>query len=91
MDARKRVHYRVEVMPDLHRFGFNAAAARAVCQDIAAAIKRHIDNVESVHVASDLVCKDCGGRWTEKSTVYNRGCCDADIDRGDSLAREGEK
>ena len=86
MDARKRVNYHVEVWPEILERWLGTRDALSVCHEIETAVRRHVDHIEAVHVVSDLVCKDCGGPWTEKSTVYNRGCCDADIDRGDSLA-----
>lgn len=50
------------------------------CEEIAAEIKRHVDNVRYVSVEYDqeTVCEYCGSRWTEKSSTYNGGCCDED-------------
>lgn len=50
------------------------------CNEIANAIKRHVDNVYSAEVKFDkgYVCGHCGKDWTEDSTEYNGGCCDAD-------------
>lgn len=50
------------------------------CNEIAADIRRHADNVSSVSVEFDQaeVCEHCGAEWTEKSQYYNGGCCDRD-------------
>jgi hypothetical protein len=60
---------------------------RERCEEIAAEIKRHVDNVGYVSVESDAgyQCEHCGGVWTEVSADYNGGCCSkdegAEIDR----------
>ncbi|WP_353265838.1 hypothetical protein [Gemmatimonas sp.] len=50
------------------------------CDDIAQDIRRHVDNVRRVTVEeeTEAVCSFCGHAWTEESTTYNGGCCDAD-------------
>ncbi len=50
------------------------------CEEIAAEIKRHVDNVRYVSVEFDQghVCEHCGDRWTEESDSYNGGCCSKD-------------
>jgi hypothetical protein len=50
------------------------------CEEIAQQIKRHVDNVASARVEYDEepVCSHCGRDWTEESSAYNGGCCDAD-------------
>lgn len=50
--------------------------ANEIMQDV----KRHVDNVGHVSIDFDQndVCEHCGSDWTEKSTEYNGGCCDAD-------------
>lgn len=50
------------------------------CNEIAADIRRHVDNVSRVSVEWDqeAVCEHCGSRWTEDSTMYNGGCCGKD-------------
>jgi len=50
------------------------------CNEIAADIRRHADNVSSVIVEFDQaeVCEHCGAEWTEKSPYYNGGCCAKD-------------
>lgn len=52
----------------------------ARCSEMISDIKRHIDNVGSVHIDFDqeYVCEHCGAGWTEKSSTYNGGCCDKD-------------
>lgn len=53
---------------------------RRVCDDIAQAIRRHVDDVAAANVEWDTnpVCEYCGERWTETSEIYNGGCCDKD-------------
>lgn len=50
------------------------------CEEIAAEVKRHVDNVGWVGVVSDevAVCEHCGWQWTEDSADYNGGCCEKD-------------
>lgn len=50
------------------------------CEEIAADVKRHVDNVGSVYIDSDdaSVCEHCGWAWTEDGNTYNGGCCDED-------------
>ena len=50
------------------------------CEEIAADIRRHADNVGHVSVEFDqeYVCEHCGRDWTEESNTYNGGCCDKD-------------
>lgn len=59
------------------------------CEEIAADVKRHVDNVGSVSVESDTVhaCEHCGYRWTEESSEYNGGCCDKDQEAQDERDR----
>lgn len=56
------------------------------CEEIAAEIKRHVDNVRSVWVEFDSspICSHCGAHWTEDSNDYNGGCCDADQEAEDA-------
>lgn len=75
------VAVRVLVTPEepwLYRDRDAAFVERA--EDVAKAIKRHVDQVESVSVEPEheFTCGYCGARWTEDSTVYNGGCCDKD-------------
>lgn len=64
--------------------GGNKAAAermyRERCEEIASAIKRHVDDVRFVEIECDevFVCEHCGYDWTERSDAYNGGCCEAD-------------
>lgn len=50
------------------------------CSEIAADIKRHVDNVGSVSIEFDRshVCEHCGWVWTEEGSDYNGGCCEKD-------------
>jgi len=62
------------------------------CEEIAAAIRRHVDDVGSVRVVRDSrdVCSFCGCDWTELSEEYNGGCCDEDCaaeDQRDEVAQ----
>jgi hypothetical protein len=53
---------------------------RVLCERVAAAIKRHVDDVASVKiVAADPVCPYCGKPWTEEDPNYNGGCCATDV------------
>lgn len=80
--AGERENYRVVVTPA--RAGWISLSGRSdseiTCDNIADSIKRHVDDVASVEIDFDLnyVCEHCGSCWTEDSTVYNGGCCDAD-------------
>jgi hypothetical protein len=53
---------------------------RERCDEIAADVKRHVDNVGHVYVDFDTEgeCEHCGSRWTEDSDQYNGGCCEKD-------------
>ena len=50
------------------------------CDDIADAVRRHVDNARYVEVkfVQEDVCEHCGAPWTEDSATYNGGCCDKD-------------
>ena len=85
----KRDNYRIEVYPRAAGdFGVahigsmtrTDAEERALCDEIARDIRRHVDNVGSVQVVSDSTpeCSYCGAWWTEDSPDYNGGCCDKD-------------
>lgn len=74
-------NYHVEVYPAQPFFGNGSAALdKTACERIAAAIKRHVDDVGIAHVRFDQhpICSHCGARWSEDSPDYNGGCCDAD-------------
>ena len=53
---------------------------QARCEEIAADIKRHADNVASAWVEFDQepVCEHCGDAWSEDNDTYNGGCCEKD-------------
>lgn len=59
------------------------------CDEIAAEVKRHVNNVRSVCVEFDqeMVCEHCGSTWTEDNPEYNGGCCDKD-EAANAAARE---
>lgn len=50
------------------------------CDEIVTSIKRHADGVAHIHIECDQehVCSHCGASWTEASSDYNGGCCEAD-------------
>lgn len=50
------------------------------CRDIAASIKRHVDDVFAAYAIFDWehVCEHCGSKWSEESHAYNGGCCAED-------------
>jgi hypothetical protein len=68
-------------------YGYDAAAQKRIesdmqdrCDEIAADVKRHVDNAGYVSVEFDQedVCEHCGSRWSEESAAYNGGCCAKD-------------
>lgn len=56
------------------------AQYRERCHEIAADVRRHVNNVGIVSVEFDTlaVCTHCGSSWTEESDTYSGGCCDQD-------------
>lgn len=83
--------YRVVVDPKpemsifYHIYGDNWKTKRledlkSKAEEIAAQIKRHVDNVGFVQVEAETeaVCSHCGRDWTEDGAAYNGGCCDED-------------
>lgn len=64
------------------------------CEEIAADIKRHVDNVGCVLVECDVnrICEHCGSIWTEDDADYNGGCCAKDEAAHDAMlaAREAQ-
>lgn len=92
----KETNFRVEVYPrgpgDYGSFSIGgtsrtAKEERAVCEDIAAQIRRHVDDlptrgnrgVEVIYDEED-VCSYCGSGWTEDSDEFNGGCCAKDME-----------
>lgn len=86
-----RSNYRVEVLPrQPGDYGFCVIGGQTQtdkewerdCDAIASQIRRHIDGIArhgvSVLWDNDRVCEHCGSDWTEKSDVYNGGCCSKD-------------
>ena len=57
---------------------------RADLERLATAIRKRVDKFEDergdvfVEIEREAVCSHCGNCWTEDSTEYNGGCCDAD-------------
>lgn len=53
-------------------------------ESLGKSIKRALGQYEDsakdfeVRLVSEPRCEHCGSRWTEKSSDYNGGCCDAD-------------
>jgi hypothetical protein len=69
----------------LYGYGENARERAAKdmesrCEDMAKAIRRHVDNAlyASVEFDQDDVCEHCGAEWTEGDAAYNGGCCAMD-------------
>jgi len=100
-------NFRVVIEPRaLGDFGFGSIADWSVepdeakrrreyekrCQAIAASVRRHVDEIGSIRVASDTVqeCEHCGARWTEDSPHYNGGCCDKDEGAHDAAIEHAE-
>jgi rubrerythrin len=64
------------------------------CDELIADMKRHVDNFGRAFVEFDQehVCEHCGSTWTETSSAYNGGCCEADQEAEDArLANTGEQ
>jgi hypothetical protein len=59
---------------------------KSTCEDIAKAVKRHVDDVETAEVVPTIehTCSHCGRPWTEDSREYNGGCCDEDEEHNPS-------
>lgn len=106
MKITRRENFRVVIEPrGLGNFGYVSCSDRMFCKDeadrqrqyrdrceeIAADVRRHCDNVGHVSVESDEVgeCEHCGSRWTEDSPDYNGGCCS--VDEQAQIAREQEQ
>jgi hypothetical protein len=55
---------------------------RERADEIAAQIKRHVDNVlhATVEVETEDVCEHCGWQWTEGDSPHNGGCCAKDCE-----------
>ena len=74
-------NYRVVVYPKTHIFGIRTCNdERAACEEIAKAIKHHVDDVYMDEIVCDEPeqCEHCRAPWTETSKIYNGGCCDED-------------
>lgn len=70
-------NWRVEVVPD---FRFSCRSEKDLCDEVAAAIKRHVDDVATITVANDRkeVCPFCDYEW--ENCIDENGypcCCDA--------------
>lgn len=52
-------------------------------QELKVLIRRRVDELEAAEMTVDLIvsetCDACGAEWTERSTTFNGGCCDADM------------
>lgn len=94
-----KAEYRVEVYPK-HPGDFGGIfiggmsrpddETRAMCEEIARQVKRHVDGVGSASVAWTTVarCEFCGSTWTEgKDALHNGGCCDRDLAVADEIER----
>jgi len=82
MKKTRTDNHRVVVDPKMWRSISKLEHADYVraCETIAAEIKRHVDDVDSVRTEWDTLheCEHCGHKWTEESDTYNGGCCDKD-------------
>jgi hypothetical protein len=78
-----RTNWRVVIYPVDHVYlgASGRPSEQITCDDIVKEVKRHIDDVASVHAEWDdePVCEHCGWAWTEDSPDFNGGCCDADL------------
>ena len=75
--------YHIEVRPTLsHNVHDPVKRMKEDCGEMVSAIKRHIDNVDSVEIIQDekSVCEFCGARWSEDSHRFNGGCCKRDCE-----------
>ena len=75
----KRVDCYVRVEVDT-RYRSDPIPTRRECDDIAASVRRHVDDVSRAWTVEEFehVCEFCGSKWTEDSKFYNGGCCDED-------------
>lgn len=89
MRMAKRENWRVVVEPRRPgNFGFARIGGmtqseeqwEADCEELKRQIKRHVDDIEDIHVECDTnhYCEHCGSDWTEHSPTYNGGCCEKD-------------
>ena len=87
MKTIKQSNFRVEVYPKTTLYGIRVANEMDVCELILASIKRHVDNLQSAEIVSnvDSVCSFCGSLWTEDGDTYNGGCCAGDQATEDPL------
>lgn len=93
----KPIEYWVRVEPQrLGQFGYGSVSDRLIepdeakrleeyrklCEQIAADVKRHADDVGSVTVQCETeeVCEHCGAEWTEGEMPHNGGCCEKDAE-----------
>lgn len=67
-----------------------AKAYEERCEEIAAQIKRHVDEVGYITIECDRdpVCDHCGARWSEESNDYNGGCCAEDEEAHEAAISE---
>jgi len=85
--SRVRSNFRVELEPDTWR----GQKPEVICHSIAAAIKRHIDDVANITIQWDMVCSFCNSPWEEARADepecgVKKGqplCCDGAIEEWD--------
>ena len=85
----ERVNYRVVVEP-VGPLGPRPAGP-SDCKALVRDIRRHVDGVSQVYVASDVVCKFCGYGWD--AALDDDGqptCCDEAIAEFDRLVQEAQ-
>lgn len=98
MKHSQSTNWRVEVRP---ASSFNLRTAndsnryrryREACEEIATAIRRHVDDIEGATVEFDTeaTCSHCGATWTEDSNTYNGGCCADDEKNNPTLPHDSD-
>jgi len=90
MKTIKKGNFRVVVFPRTKFYGIRVEDEEAVCKDIEADIKRHVDNVGAVYIVrdEDAVCSHCGSPWTEDGDTFNGGCCYEDQFKEDARGNQ---
>ena len=68
----QQVNWRVVVWPD--HYPFSEAEDERICKTMVGNIRRHVDDVDTVEIKSDCVCRACGNPREEPPL-----CCEAAI------------
>lgn len=89
----KKENYRIEIEPDLrhHRYlnweeDYIRKDTEKICSHLEYEVRRHCEDVLRVDTVWDTVsyCEFCGADWTEDGDC-NGGCCNKDVEYGDSI------